>query len=746
MTEMVSQPNPHITDLNLPLNGRYQVIEILTAKLWTRTYLAQDLHRPSQPDCVVYHLKTIPIVPNYRIAIRDLFAREASILEQLGTHPQIPSFLDWFEDEHGFYVAQEFVSGRPLSLDLVPEQGWQPEQVLQFLKSVLEPLAWTHRHGSVHGNLKPENLLRLDNGQIMAIDFSSMGMLQQTLMAAHGLFVPPRTAAQQGYQPLEQLQGLTCAASDVYAVGMIAVQALTGVKPVDFQVDSESVKILWQEHLPESSSRLQQQLIPILETMIQWDLPRRYANAHQVLLALEEVTPVSVPVSSGVAMSPAIAKAAHVERVIELPPVVEPTISRDTAEATDHSVVTIPVYLEAQPEPHNGPVPKKSAQAATGSTQKTRLLMQSFLKMTATNPSVRVGVGGVAVASTFAAVGWGLLNSVDWSEKTGQLWQRFTNASALNNNTPKTSVKALSEKWRQDWQQAALTYQQAETAFNQGEWAKVKALTTTLPDIPYWRDRGAALVQEVNVKTESSSSKHLEIAFEYAQERNFTHALAELEKIDAEPALSGVVQAKTREYREKQNIRAWFDLQRAYDRAIARDFSKALAFLYQIPPGTDAYATAQAKIAEYKQKQTIQVKTKSSVVSDRSQQSAQVISVTAQSTVDASVPNHAVDVDVDISVERANQQAAIWLKLAEQQAKAGQLATALTTLEKIPVGTLAYAEARDKRLELAAQLQPTSTPKTVVVHAQQQETTNPAHLASIDQPLIVGRAELQWVR
>ncbi len=748
MTELAPQSDRHLDDLNLPLNGRYQVLGVLAAKLWTRTYRAQDLQRPQQPHCVITQLKAIPIVPNYRAAIRDLFVREATLLEQLGQHPQIPSFQPWFEDEQGFYVVQEFVRGRSLSLDLLPHQPWTPEQVLQLLRQVLAPLVWVHRHGGIHGNLKPDNLWQQEDGRWLAIDFSSLGVLQQTLMAAHGLFVPPRTAAQQGYQPLEQLQGLACAASDVYALGMIAVQALTGIQPVDFQVDPDTVKILWQEHLPDRASSLQQQLVPILENMVQWDLPQRYANAQEVLLALETVRPVSVPTPAAAPVATALAYASvggtqgdkvmdtDAEPVIPAPPqrvaavaLATPIAAPPTAAVPLHPPIEVPAVMATPPPPEQPP-------------SEPTLPLKTLLQSTLGSPAMRLGVGGVAVATGIAAVGWGLLNSVDWSTKTGKLWQRVAAATNLNNSNSR-SVKSLSEQWRQDWQRAATTFQQVETAAKQGEWAKAKTLSTTIPDIPYWRDRSQSVLQQANLPVATAApaadaETQLAPAFDYARAHKFNKALAELAKIPPGTAIDAVVKAKTQEYQEKQNVRADFDLQRAYDRAIERDFEQALAYLYQIPAGTNAYATAQTKIAEYKQKRDIQAEVRRTSVSDRPTPPQ----VSALPPAPAAIAVQPVAMQLDPDIQALNQQAETWLRTADRQLQAGQLQAALTSLAQVPLGTPAYAGARDRILTVTAQLQ---TPPNTAPVVLQAEHPTPPQVAPETQPLILGRAQLQWV-
>jgi serine/threonine protein kinase len=752
MTRVVSQIDGQFAELNTPLDGRYQVVEILSARLWARTYLAQDLHRPSRSECIIHHLKTIPIVPNYAAVMRGLFAREATIFEHLGTHDQIPQLLAWFEDAQGFYIVQEFVSGQPFSLELQPQSGWSAEKVWQFLHQVLEPLAWVHRHGSIHGNLKPANLLRRVDGQIALIDLSSMSMLQHALMAAHGLFVPPTTGAQQGYQPLEQLQGIPCAASDVYALGMMAVQAMTGTKPTDFEVDPETITICWQAHLQPATSPLHQALIPILDTMVQWNLPCRYANADQVLLALQDVAQLATVPTSPLVKQPLVLRSLAMRAtpiaVMDMPAeqIAAPAVG-STPSQTQVLNKSIPMPSD-QPSSNQPPGKPPKVGKLNANRQKHSAGVKWWMQTAMTSPSVRISAGGVAVATTFAAVGWGLLNSVDWAEKTNTVWNRMTAGISNGDNLNQKSIKTLSNQWRQDWQQASTRFQQAEAAFKQGEWAKAKQLAATMPNIPYWRDRGAALTQQVTAQAETDASQRLKTAMEFAHDRKFTNARHDLEQIDTSSSVAATAQAKTKEYREKQNTKAWFDLQQAYNRAVARDFVNALAFLYQIPAGTEAYDIAQTKIAEYKQKEKIRVKTLLSTANEyeKQQELTAAVSTLEQISTDAAA-HPQVTPQIEAYLQELDQQAEIWLQKAERQVQAGRIAAAIASLENVPIGTPAYTQAREQILELTATLHPaprSTTSVTVRAHQEVHPLNPGSHVR--DAQIIISQANLQVVK
>ncbi len=711
-------------DLNRQLDERYQVVKILAARPWGRTYLAQDLRRPSQPECVIHHLKVIPEIPDYAEAVRNLFDREVAILDQLGNHPQIPQFLACFEDEYGFYVVQEFIPGSPLLIEFQPGKAWQPEQVIQLLQDVLEPLACVHYHGSIHGNLKPTNVLRHRlNKRLYLVDFGAMPLIQKTLITAHGLPLPEVSPACLGYQPLEQLQGLACPGSDVYALGLIAIQALTGVTPTQLGFNPNTAEILWKVHCASDPSS-HRGLMDVLDGMVQWDLSRRFVTAEDVLNALEamhqaelgtvrlaqsavpvsamEITTTAIAVDSSPvhhfngaeAFSAAIKSAALPEpstsgselatTIVDPPLSARPTLSPDqlgsdqlgsdqlgpdqlgsdqlspdTLISPSHVPVSpqpIPAKLSAIPEEPvpvvfpDPPKPKRSPKVAANLPDQpivlaeaeaavlpeqlqqvlepnppslptsTTIQIKRVLANVFSNPSVRRGAGGTVLATSCAAVGWTLLASTEWSAKGNQIWQRVTKNSDPAFQSTHRSVGDMTDKWRKEWQSGVETFGQAERAMEQGKWGEAKQLAQNMPELTYWKDKGAVLANQATVQAETESRQLVQTAFDRAYDKDFTKALKSLKQVVPGTAIDKLAQEKVKEYTEKQQIKAWSDLQRAYDRAEAGDFPKALVFLWQIPEGTAPYETAQAKIIEYTEKQKLRSQPQIKAANDQGRQ------------------------------------------------------------------------------------------------------------------------------
>lgn len=273
-----------------PLGGRYKVINQLGAGGFGRTFLAEDLHLPGHPQCVVKQLK-----PQFRSddtlqMARRCFNTEAQVLYRLGDHEQIPRLLAHFEDNQEFYLAQEFIAGRPLTQELVEGQPWSEAKVVALLKDILQVLAFVHEQQVIHRDLKPSNLIRRQtDGRIVLIDFGAVKQVgTQNFELETGLTDLTISIGTQGYMPNEQLAGKPRFSSDIYAVGMLGIQALTGIHP-KYLGEDEKGEIAWQE----KALHVSPELVDVINCMVRYDFRDRYLIASQAYTALEHLPTVS---------------------------------------------------------------------------------------------------------------------------------------------------------------------------------------------------------------------------------------------------------------------------------------------------------------------------------------------------------------------------------------------------------------------------------------------------------------------
>jgi serine/threonine protein kinase len=267
------------------LDGRYQVLQVLGGGGFGQTYIAQDTHRPGFPKCVVKHLKPVTRSPEFIETARRLFTSEAETLEQLGNHDQIPRLLAYFEDNQEFFLVQEFIEGHTLKAELLPNQLWTEDRVIQLLQQMLGILQFIHSHNVIHRDIKPDNIIRRQqDGKLVLIDFGAVKQVQTQLLTLSGRTGATIIIGTPGYMSTEQGQGKPRSNSDIYSLGIIGIQSLTGLHPINFEEDPDTGEISWQHQANVSS-----QLASVLSKMVLHHFKQRYQSAAEVLQVLKHL-------------------------------------------------------------------------------------------------------------------------------------------------------------------------------------------------------------------------------------------------------------------------------------------------------------------------------------------------------------------------------------------------------------------------------------------------------------------------
>ncbi|MFQ4136320.1 protein kinase domain-containing protein [Nodosilinea sp. PGN35] len=290
------------------VGGRYKIIRVLGQGGFGKTYLAADQHRPTTPVCVVKQLRA-PSNDTKMVALANrLFAREAETLEKLGNHPQIPLLLAYFIDNQQFYIVQEFIEGNTLADELHPSTVKSEAEVVHLLREVLDILAFVHGQGVIHRDLKPDNLIRRTSDKsLVLIDFGATKELPGQLASSLQPGQEPFTIAigTTGYAPVEQLRGRPRFSSDLFALGMIAIQALTGSSPQDLEEDAESGETLWLD-----KANISPPLQEIVNKMVRYHFRDRYQSSADILQDLNRAFPITGGAISMPSLPPQVTSAA----------------------------------------------------------------------------------------------------------------------------------------------------------------------------------------------------------------------------------------------------------------------------------------------------------------------------------------------------------------------------------------------------------------------------------------------------
>ncbi|MEA5513188.1 serine/threonine-protein kinase [Nodularia sp. UHCC 0506] len=546
------------------LQTRYQIVQSLGAGVFGETYIVIDQAHPENPKCVIKNLKSHSFSPKYLDNLKSCFLDETAPLHLLGKHPQIPQLITCFEENEQFYLVQEFVEGHSLSTELPINQywkcNWTENEVLQLLEDVLKILEFVHSQGIIHCHIKPENLIRrTSDGKLVLIDFGFIQSVDLGLSLELPIDEIPVTSL--GYIPPEQFIGQTQPNSDIYALGMIAIQALTGREALQFKVDPQTNEIIWRTQ----DTSINDYLAAVLSHMIRYDCQERFQSAGEVLHILKQMV-----------RETKIQSIPEIRREV----VQKPKGKRDN---TQEKLNLIP-----------------GSSLFTG--MKVGLAANSLL----------MGLGVYSLVNNSPAYSAKeTLYKATEKYQTGDLEK----ALALVKSIPSHSniypeAQATIDEWQYQWQFAAVQYQIAEQALEAGKWSEVLSIAPKMPDILYWQSKIDNLVQQAQVRIETETQNLLSQAYEKAIAREFSTAIEYLRQIPQESSAGALVQNKLAEYSEKRQIRAAYFLHNANIKASTGDFNGAVKLLRKIPQNTPVYPQAQAKLNEYTQKQQIQTKSK----------------------------------------------------------------------------------------------------------------------------------------
>ncbi|MBP0020710.1 MAG: protein kinase [Cyanobacteria bacterium SBLK] len=268
------------------LANRYRVLQRLGGGGFGQTFLAKDAHLPGNPLCVVKKLQPKFSDRNSLQIAKKLFDREAETLYKLGEHPQIPRLFAHFEENNEFYLVQEYIQGRILTQELVRGKPWTEERTLALVKDILKVLVFVHDRDIIHRDIKPANLIRRESDRsIILIDFGAVKEVSQ-VTSISGETSYTVVIGSPLYMPSEQQAAKPHFSSDLYAVGIIAMQALSGLHATEFPRDRHD----------ELNCNLLQTPIPIsdafskfLTKITRYDYRQRYQNATFALQSLERL-------------------------------------------------------------------------------------------------------------------------------------------------------------------------------------------------------------------------------------------------------------------------------------------------------------------------------------------------------------------------------------------------------------------------------------------------------------------------
>lgn len=257
-------------------SGRYEVLSPIARGGMAEVYQARDnlLGRPVA-------LKVLH--PEFAVdqAFVERFRREAQAAANLN-HPHIVAVYDWGQEDGTYFMVMEYVQGRTLR-DLLKSEGrLSPRRTVEIAAETAAALHFAHRHGVVHRDVKPGNILCTTSGETKVTDFG----IARAVGTAEGLTQTGAVIGTATYFSPEQAQGFaTDPRTDVYSLGVVMYEVLTGQAP--FRGDSP-VAVAYK-HVREQAVPMRQ-LVPelprdleaIVAKCMAKDADNRYQSAEEL--------------------------------------------------------------------------------------------------------------------------------------------------------------------------------------------------------------------------------------------------------------------------------------------------------------------------------------------------------------------------------------------------------------------------------------------------------------------------------
>jgi eukaryotic-like serine/threonine-protein kinase len=265
------------------LHNRYRIQKSISTGNFQETYLAVDevlgystlqgRGYAKDSKIVVKHLKPQSKDPEILKLAQELFEKEAKILKGLGQiTDRTPKLYDRFEEESGFYLIQEFIDGRSLDEEL-GQTKLSEVQTFKLLQEILTGLEEIHSENVIHRDIKPENIIRRSrDNKLVFVDFGAIEAICKPtkIQMLKGIDI-----GSLGYTAREQSIGKPEFSSDIYAVGAIGLQCLTGRHPTDL-LDNNTSEFKWAQFCQVSDRAAQ-----ILFKMVSVNHLDRYQNATE---------------------------------------------------------------------------------------------------------------------------------------------------------------------------------------------------------------------------------------------------------------------------------------------------------------------------------------------------------------------------------------------------------------------------------------------------------------------------------
>ena len=284
----MTDPTPETT--STIIDGRYRVLHRVGSGGMADVVCAEDLQLGRKVAIKLLHRR---FAQDEEFVER--FRREASSAAGL-QHPHVVAVYDRGAWDDTYYIAMEYLEGRTLKKLVQEEAPLEASRAIDFTIQILRAARFAHKRGIIHRDLKPHNVIVDAEGRAKVTDFG---------IAKAGASDMTQTGSIMGtaqYLSPEQAQGHAVSApSDLYSIGIILYEMLTGRVPFDGE-SAVTIALKQVGEAPVPPSHLNPAVPPAVEAVVlkalEKDPARRFADADEFVAALEQAAAGIVPVSA----------------------------------------------------------------------------------------------------------------------------------------------------------------------------------------------------------------------------------------------------------------------------------------------------------------------------------------------------------------------------------------------------------------------------------------------------------------
>ncbi|MGB3512732.1 MAG: tetratricopeptide repeat protein [Microcoleaceae cyanobacterium] len=276
------------------VDKRYRIIKSISSNILGQIYLAGDTRRPGSPQCLVREIQLNNFQRENRDTILSLFQQKVEKIDSLSKHDKLPNLLAYFYEENNIYLVEDYILGLSIAEELAIGKPLLETEVIRILAEVLEILLFIHNQGEIHGQITPSNLIKRASDEKLVLIRLGLEREIKTILELEKQSSQSNNSNEKEsdsslYISLEQSQENPHPNIDIYALGMIAIRALTGLSTQDLLQQkqtnqSSDLEMAWHNLLVCSPM-----LVDIINKMVNTEIQQGYHSASEVLAELSNL-------------------------------------------------------------------------------------------------------------------------------------------------------------------------------------------------------------------------------------------------------------------------------------------------------------------------------------------------------------------------------------------------------------------------------------------------------------------------